>query len=65
MNCAWCGANDNHSDSHGICHDCADEMLLQSAQRQYDKTPSYVETQAALAAKEWDAILSEQMEVVA
>jgi NMD protein affecting ribosome stability and mRNA decay len=22
MNCAWCGANDDDSDSHGICDDC-------------------------------------------
>ena len=22
MNCAWCGANDDGSDSHGICDDC-------------------------------------------
>lgn len=23
MNCAWCGANDDGSDSHGICEDCS------------------------------------------
>jgi hypothetical protein len=22
MNCAWCGANDDGSDSHGICDAC-------------------------------------------
>jgi hypothetical protein len=22
MNCAWCGANDDGSDSHGICDTC-------------------------------------------
>ena len=22
MNCAWCGVNDDGSDSHGICNDC-------------------------------------------
>jgi hypothetical protein len=22
MNCAWCGANADGSDSHGICADC-------------------------------------------
>jgi hypothetical protein len=22
MNCAWCGANDDGSDSHGICENC-------------------------------------------
>jgi hypothetical protein len=22
MNCAWCGVNDDDSDSHGICDDC-------------------------------------------
>lgn len=22
MNCAWCGANSDGSDSHGICDDC-------------------------------------------
>ena len=22
MNCAWCGTNDDSSDSHGICDSC-------------------------------------------
>lgn len=43
MNCCWCGANDDGSDSHGICDACTEAMILQSLQRQFDRVPSYVE----------------------
>ena len=65
MNCAWCGANDDHSDSHGICQSCADRIELESKMRAYNRTPSYVEVQATLAAEEWERWLAEQMEVIA
>ena len=66
MICPWCQTGeDDGSNSHGICDDCATRMAEQSAQRQFDKVPSYVEVQAALFAQECDAWLTEQMEVVA
>jgi len=43
MNCCWCGANPDGTDSHGICPECAESILLQSLQRQFDRIPSYVE----------------------
>jgi hypothetical protein len=52
MNCAWCGANADGSDSHGICQDCSDRMKAESAWRQLNKTPSYVETNATAFANE-------------
>jgi hypothetical protein len=33
MNCAWCGANADGSDSHGICTSCAAEILQQHQER--------------------------------
>jgi hypothetical protein len=33
MNCAWCGANADGSDSHGICADCEALLLQQLAER--------------------------------
>jgi hypothetical protein len=59
MNCAWCGADDDGSNSHGICDECRATMELQSAQRQFDKVPSYVEVQAALFVQECDEILAD------
>ncbi len=42
--CAWCPQEDDaqDGDSHGICSDHAGQMLAASAQRQFDKVPSYV-----------------------
>lgn len=33
MNCAWCGANADGSDSHGICPSCEALLLQQLAER--------------------------------
>ena len=60
MNCAWCGANADDSDSHGVCQNCADALVLQSLQRQFDRISSYVETNAAALAQECDAVLRQQ-----
>ena len=64
MNCAWCGANDDHSDSHGICQSCADRIELESKLRAYNRTPSYIETNAAAFALECEKFLAEHMEGV-
>ena len=64
VNCGWCGANADGSQSHGICDDCAALLELQSAQRQFDKVPSYVEQNAAAFARECNEIL-ENAEVCA
>jgi hypothetical protein len=52
MNCAWCGSNSDGSDSHGICDKCAAVFKLQSAWRQLEKTPSYVDGNIAAFASE-------------
>jgi hypothetical protein len=60
MNCAWCGANADGTDSHGICDSCAIALAFQSFEH---STPSYVETNAAEFAQECSLILG-QVEVV-
>lgn len=32
-NCAWCGAENDGSGSHGICASCAAELLRQQEER--------------------------------
>lgn len=60
MICPWCqSGEDDSSGSHGICGDCADAILLASAQRQFDKVESYVERNARQFAVECEQILSE------
>lgn len=59
MNCAWCGAGADGSDSHGICQSCSDAIELQSVQRQFDKVPSYFEMNAAAFAQERKEILED------
>ena len=39
--CAWCHGS-NEENSHGICDEHAEELLIQSSQRQFDRVPSYV-----------------------
>jgi hypothetical protein len=58
MNCAWCCPSDNGTD--GICDSCAENMILQSAQRQFERVPSYAETNARQFAAECDEILSQE-----
>ena len=60
MNCAWCGSNPDGTDSHGICSNCAEGLLLQSVQRQFDKVESYVEANARQFAVECEQILSQE-----
>jgi len=45
MNCAWCGANEDGSDSHGICNSCMishfgvdPESILQETTRDEDES---------------------------
>lgn len=40
--CAWCPGSDEDN-SHGICDEHAEELLIQSSQRQFDRVPSYIE----------------------
>ncbi len=65
MNCCWCGANADGSDSHGICDACALAMELQSAWRQLEKTPSYVDSNIAVFSAECEQILSQEVVGVA
>jgi hypothetical protein len=65
MNCAWCGANADGSDSHGICQGCSDQMKLESVTRAYNRTPSYVEINATAFALECGWWLAEQTEIAA
>jgi hypothetical protein len=46
--CAWCPpvADPQENDSHGICEDHADQLMLEHVQRQFDKVPSYVDREA-------------------
>jgi len=60
MNCAWCGANADSSNSHGICDNCAFSLALQSVQRQFDRTSSYIEINAAVFAEECRLILERE-----
>lgn len=43
--CAWCPTPKDEptpeDQSHGICDDHADQLDLQSKQRQFEKVPSY------------------------
>jgi hypothetical protein len=45
--CAWCISEDGEQaqpgDSHGICTDHAEQMLLEHYQNRFDRTPSYFE----------------------
>ena len=62
MICAWCqSGEDDGSDSHSICDDCAETMLLQSVQRQFDKVESYVEANARQFASECEALLENEL----
>jgi len=36
-NCAWCGKNDDDSDSHGICDDCMQKYFGIAAQEIHDE----------------------------
>lgn len=60
MNCCWCGANPDDSDSHGICPDCFEAMALESAIRTYERTASYAESNAAKFAQECDELLRQE-----
>lgn len=60
MNCGWCNANCDGSDSHGICSDCAEKMKLQHAIIRFERVPSYVEVQAGLFAQECEEALNEE-----
>jgi hypothetical protein len=61
MICPWCqSGDDDGSGSHGICSNCADAMLLQSVQRQFDKVESYVEANARQFAVECEQILRQE-----
>lgn len=42
--CPWCVApsKDDEEMSHGMCDDHIEAMRTQSAQRQFDKVPSYL-----------------------
>lgn len=59
MNCAWCSPSDNGTD--GICDACMLQHFgvdpVDIHQSEFDAIPSYVETQAALFARECDEIL--------
>jgi len=57
MNCAWCGANADGSDSHGICESCAIKIAFQSFER---STPSYVENNAAAFSEELGLLLERE-----
>lgn len=61
MNCAWCGSNDDGSDSHGICSECEEVLRLQSMQRQFERVLSYVEQNARQFAAECDELLSQEV----
>jgi hypothetical protein len=60
MNCAWCNANADGSDSHGICDDCKMRLELQSMRRQVNKLPSYVNDNATAFAEECEQFLQDQ-----
>jgi hypothetical protein len=62
MNCAWCGANADGSDSHGICDSCAIKIAFQSFER---STRSYAEINAATFLEECRQVLEEVVEVIA
>lgn len=57
MNCGWCGANADGSDSHGICQKCSDKLAEQSALRQFNKVESYFEKNAREMVVECDELL--------
>lgn len=57
MNCAWCGANADGSDSHGICDNCAIRMAYQSF---VHSTPSYIEVNAAAFSEECNQVLERE-----
>lgn len=41
--CAWCPMEEpQEGDSHGVCEMHDEQMRTQSAQRQFDKVPSYM-----------------------
>ena len=42
--CGWCprAPNEPPNTSHGICDEHRDQLLIQSAQRQFNKVPSYM-----------------------
>lgn len=43
--CAWCprAPNEPPDTSHSVCDEHRDQLLIQSALRQFNKVPSYVE----------------------
>jgi hypothetical protein len=49
--CAWCPMEEpQEGSSHGICETHDEQMRTQSAQRQFDKIPSYVGERKAFEA---------------
>jgi len=60
MVCAWCSPLQGESSdeiSHGICEEHAEQLLLESAMRQFNKIPSYVEQNAKAFAEECSLFL--------
>ena len=60
--CAWCieenGEAPQETDSHGICQPHADQILLTYYWQKLQNVPSYIETQSALFAQEYEDVPS-------